>query len=304
MGGGHDGAVADGPATVVLGAPRGADRDPDGATATAGAAAPVVAEGGRVARAARHRQRPPRGRLAAAWRSLDPGTRRATLVIGSSLLLGLLSFGAAVAFIGSTSSSAPAAQLAPPPTAAAGPATVAPDDTSTSATSTSSTSSSSTSTTVPASPAVPAAPVMPGWTSYSDPRTGYRLNYPSSWAVAGGGSTTEFRDRASGSFIALTLRRGTVSDPSAAERQSSQRHAAAEQGYHQVAVQATTFQNEPAAYLEFTFQANGVPSHAAELGANSGAYFLILEVSAPDHDWSRATATVSGVLGSFVGPTR
>ncbi len=286
-------AAPDAPPTVVLGAPL--------TPAPATAAAPIVG-GGRAARAAQQRQRGPRGRLAAAWCSLNPRARQATLVIGGSLLLALLSFGGAVAFIGSTGSSAPAAQLTPPPTEAAGPATTtAPTTSNTSATSTSSTTS--TSTTVPATSAG-AAPVLPGWTSYSDPQIGYRLNYPSGWAVVSGRSTTEFRDPAGGTFIALTWRRGTVDDPLAAERQSGQRHAASDQDYHQVALQTTTFQNEPAAYLEFTFQDNGVPSHAAEVGANSGAYFITLEVSASGKDWSGAMATVSGMLGSFAGPTQ
>jgi len=288
-------AVADSPATVVLGAPLTPHPQPDPA------AAAVMAEGGRAARAARHQQRTTGGRLAAAWRSLDPGKRRATVIIGGSLLLGLLSFGGAVAFIGSTSTSAPAAQLAGPPTEAA-PTTLAPD-TSTSATS-SSTSSTSTSTTVPANAADPQAPVMPGWTSYSDPQIGYRLNYPSGWAVASSGSTAEFRDPAGGSVITLSWQRGTVSDPVAVERQSSTRHAATDAGYHQVAVQPTSFQNDSAAYLEFTFQDKDVPSHAAELGANSGAYFITVDVSSSDQEWSHATATISAVLGSFVAPSR
>jgi hypothetical protein len=300
------------PPTAVLGDPPAAATTTRATAATAAAqAAASLSAGGRASRTARAAQRRqgfglggPRGRLAAAWRSLDQRARRTLLVTGSSLLLALVSFGAAVTFIGTTSNSAPAAQVAPLPTEAEGKApttTAAPASSSTSDTAT---TTSSTSTTVPPS-STGAVPVLPGWTAYTDPQVGYQLNYPAGWSVStDSANSTGFHDPASATSVRVGWQRGTEPNTVAAEQQASQQHAGELQNYQQVALQATTYLGQPAAYLEYTFQNSGNQTHAAELSTNTHGHFVALKVTANDQDWSHALSTFSAVLGSFQPPTR
>ena len=134
------------------------------------------------------------------------------------------------------------------------------------------------------------ATVPEGWTLYEEPTTGHSIAYPETWEITpdpiGDGTSTDFRDPASGAYLRLDWTSPPGPSAVGAWEEQEQSFSADHAGYQRLVLEATTFQGFEAATWEFTWEEGGTTLHAVDLGFIVGDdYGYALNFVAPDDQW-------------------
>jgi hypothetical protein len=156
-------------------------------------------------------------------------------------------------------------------------------------------------------PNSPAAeePAVPGdWQPYEDAAVGYLISYPPGWEIEPLDDTrTDFTDPQSGTFLRVDWTDSPGPSPVAAWRSYSRDFAASHEGYQEIRIEPTTYQDFRAAEWEFTFQEGGATYHALDLGFVTGEYGFALFFQAPEEDWVAMQPTFEAFKAAFQVPS-
>ena len=132
----------------------------------------------------------------------------------------------------------------------------------------------------------PASSTPEGWTTYTDPKVGYRIGHPEDWKPTPlDGTRTDFR-----APDARYLRVDWTDKPGPSARLAwevqEKSFAARHPGYQRVRLEDTTFQGHPAALWEYTYPSGGTTLHAYNLGfVVDGKYGFALNLQTKQDQW-------------------
>jgi eukaryotic-like serine/threonine-protein kinase len=149
------------------------------------------------------------------------------------------------------------------------------------------------------------APSVPGdWEPYQDQAVGYRISHPPGWQIEPLDDTrTDFRDPDGGAFLRVDWTDSPGPSPVAAWRSYSREFAATHDGYQQIRIEPSTYQDFRAAEWEFTFQEGGATYHALDLGFVTGEYGFALFFQTPEGDWEAMQPTFEAFKAAFQVPS-
>jgi hypothetical protein len=138
-----------------------------------------------------------------------------------------------------------------------------------------------------------------GWKSYTDPDTGFRLAYPSTWTVARNATLTDFRDPTSGTYLRIDHQSPPASTPDGPWYQLEPTFAATNPGYHRIDISRTTFHGYPAAIWEYTYRGGTQPLHAIDMGMIVGDHGFGFNFQTRDSDWGANQTLLNNLENSF-----
>jgi serine/threonine protein kinase len=142
-----------------------------------------------------------------------------------------------------------------------------------------------------------------GWVSYRDAATGYSITHPPGWTVSTNGTTTDFRDPASGAYLRVDHREPPGPSPEGAWHDLEPSFAAQNPGYHRIQITPTTYQGFRAAVWEYTYSGRGADLHAVDLGFVTPGHGFALNFQTSVADWDRMQATFDGFKAAFKAPS-
>jgi hypothetical protein len=142
-----------------------------------------------------------------------------------------------------------------------------------------------------------------GWTSYTDPSTGFTIAYPSTWRVQRSGTLTDFRDPASGAYLRVDHQQPPGPSPAGAWQALEPQFAAQYPSYQRIQITPTTFQGHQAAIWEYTYSDGGADLHAVDLGFVTGNYGFALNFQTHAPDWGSMQSTFDRFKSSFKAPS-
>jgi hypothetical protein len=148
-----------------------------------------------------------------------------------------------------------------------------------------------------------AASAPGGWTTAALGETGYEIAHPSSWSVRrnplGDGSSTRFQGP-NGRYLLVDWTTDPGDDALAAWEQQSQAFAARHEGYEEIRLETTEFQDFPtAAIWEWTYSERGARLHAIDLGFADDSYGFALNFQTRAGDWESSQETFETFKETF-----
>jgi eukaryotic-like serine/threonine-protein kinase len=150
----------------------------------------------------------------------------------------------------------------------------------------------------------PQAPPPPdGWETASLGDTGYEIGHPESWTVRqnalGDGSSIRF-EGPDGRYLLVDWTTDPGDDALAAWEQQSQSFARRHEGYEEIRLESTEFQDFPtAAVWEWTYTEGGARLHAIDLGFADDSYGFALNFQTRDEDWESSQDTFDRFKQAF-----
>jgi hypothetical protein len=147
----------------------------------------------------------------------------------------------------------------------------------------------------------PSAP--DGWTTAVLGDTGYEIAHPSSWSVRqnplGDSSSTRFQGP-DGRYLLVDWTTDPGDDALEAWEQQSQAFAGRHEGYEEIRLESTEFQDFPtAAIWEWTYSDGGARLHAIDLGFADDAYGFALNFQTRAGDWESSQETFESFKETF-----
>jgi serine/threonine protein kinase len=168
----------------------------------------------------------------------------------------------------------------------------------------------------PASPGGPSAPaleqprqtgpaLLPGWRSYTIRDTGFRIAYPGQWQVVenaiGDGSSVRFQD-GSGRYLLVDWTSTPGQDAVAAWRELAAGFSKAHEGYREIRMEPTTFQDfRTAAIWEYSYRAGGTDLHAIDFGFANDKRGFALNFQTREKDWASSQELFESFKQAFQG---
>jgi len=144
-------------------------------------------------------------------------------------------------------------------------------------------------------PAVPA-----DWRTYQDPAGNYRLEHPPGWDPVDRGAFTDFVEPGGSRFFRVqptTDGLEPLPAQQSLERSFMARHVGDD--YRRVRLGATTFKELPAAEWEFTFLADGRPTHGYDITFNAGGRRHAILFQAGADQWSSSQDLLRSFLAGY-----
>jgi hypothetical protein len=144
-------------------------------------------------------------------------------------------------------------------------------------------------------PAVPA-----DWRTYQDPAGNYRLEHPPGWNPVDRGAFTDFVEPGGSRFFRVqptTDGLEPLPAQQSLERSFMARHVGDD--YRRVRLGSTTFKELPAAEWEFTFLADGRPTHGYDLTFNAGGRRHAILFQAGADQWPSSEDLLRSFLAGY-----
>lgn len=125
-----------------------------------------------------------------------------------------------------------------------------------------------------------------GWSTHTDPDTGYRLSYPAGWRVEDrDGTRTDFVDPGTGTYLRVDWTDEPGDSPEAAWEAQSESFGSRHANYREIRIEPTTYKGHRAALWEYTYEAGGASLHAYNLGFVTGDYGFALNFQTREDQW-------------------
>ena len=140
------------------------------------------------------------------------------------------------------------------------------------------------------------------WSKYTDPATGFTIDYPSDWRVSREGNYTDFRHPDSAAALRVVVQDSNSRSAEAAWLDLERRFRTEQQGYSRIRLEPTEFKGYNAAEWEFTYQRRNVQLHNLDLGVVTGAKGFTLNFESRQSDWDIVKAFMDRFEDSFVPP--
>jgi hypothetical protein len=144
-------------------------------------------------------------------------------------------------------------------------------------------------------PAVPA-----DWRAYQDPAGDYRLEHPPGWDPVDRGAYTDFVEPGGSRFFRVQPTTDGL-EPLPAQQRLERSFMARHVGddYRRLRLGSTTFKELPAAEWEFTFLADGRPTHGYDLTFNAGGRRHAILFQAGAGQWPSSQDLLRSFLAGF-----
>jgi tRNA A-37 threonylcarbamoyl transferase component Bud32 len=162
------------------------------------------------------------------------------------------------------------------------------------------------STTAPTTAPTAAAQVPAGWTTFTDPKTGYTVAHPEGWRIQPrGGNRTDFTDPATGSYLRVDSTDSPGPDAQADWERQSEAFGKSHDDYREIRIEPTTFAGSTNASLwEFSYTAGGAALHAYNLGfvLPDKSYGFALNFQTREDQWAASQPTWEQLKAGFSAP--
>lgn len=140
------------------------------------------------------------------------------------------------------------------------------------------------------------------WSKYTDPDTGFTIDYPSDWRVTREGNYTDFRHPDSAAALRVVVQDSNSRSAEAAWLDLERRFRTEQQSYSRIRLEPTEFKGFTAAEWEFTYERRNVQLHNLDLGVVTGAKGFTLNFEARQSDWNIVKAFMDRFEDSFQPP--
>lgn len=140
------------------------------------------------------------------------------------------------------------------------------------------------------------------WSKYTDPATGFKIDYPSDWRVSREGNYTDFRHPDSAAALRVVVQDSNARSAESAWLDLERRFRTEQQSYSRIRLEPTEFKGYDAAEWEFTYERRNVQLHNLDLGVVTGAKGFTLNFEARQSDWHVVKAFMDRFERSFEPP--
>lgn len=140
------------------------------------------------------------------------------------------------------------------------------------------------------------------WSEYTDPATGFTIDYPSDWRVSREGNYTDFRHPNAAAALRVVVQDSNARSAEAAWLELEEKFRAQQQGYSRIRLEPTEFKGHNAAEWEFTYFREKVQLHNLDLGVVTGVKGFTLNFESRESNWSTVEALMERFKDSFTPP--
>lgn len=141
------------------------------------------------------------------------------------------------------------------------------------------------------------------WSKYTDPATGFTIDYPSDWRVSREGNYTDFRHPNSAAALRVVVQDSNARSAESAWLELERRFRSEQQSYSRIRLEPSQFKGFNAARWEFTYERRNVQLHNLDLGVVTGAKGFTLNFESRQSDWDIVRAFMERFEDSFRPPT-
>ena len=141
------------------------------------------------------------------------------------------------------------------------------------------------------------------WSQYTDPATGFKIDYPSDWVITRQGNYTDFRHPQSAAALRVVAQDSTATSALAGWVDLEKRFSVEQASYSRIRMENTDFHNLDAAEWEFTYSKSNVPLHNIDLGVVTGKRSFALNFETRATNWNAVEPLFQRFESSFHPPT-
>lgn len=143
-----------------------------------------------------------------------------------------------------------------------------------------------------------------GFTTYTDPGSGYSIEYPSEWEIVPQAENTiDFTDPASGSYLRVAWTDEPGDDVMARLEDISETFAAEHADYQELQMTPTEYQGYEAGLWEYTYEDGGAALHAYNLQfVIDDEYGFALNFQTHEEDWEGSQELWETFQATFTPP--
>ncbi len=147
------------------------------------------------------------------------------------------------------------------------------------------------------------ATVPAGWTTYTDPATGYRVAHPAGWTISRRGSITDFRDPRIGTYLRVDHQSPPAPTADGPWYTLEKSFAAANPGYQRIRISRISFHGLSAAIWEYTYAFGAGRLHAVDIGMIAGNNGLAFNFVTTDAAWAQQQSLLNSLEDAFQAPS-
>ncbi len=140
------------------------------------------------------------------------------------------------------------------------------------------------------------------WSEYTDPATGFKIDYPSDWRVSREGQYTDFRHPDSAAALRVVVQDSNARSAEAAWLDLERRFRSEQQSYSRIRLEPTEFRGYTAALWEFSYLKSNVELHNLDVGVVTGKEAFTLNFEARAANWPIVAAFMDRFQSSFRPP--
>jgi len=140
------------------------------------------------------------------------------------------------------------------------------------------------------------------WSEYTDPATGFKIDYPSDWRVSREGQYTDFRHPDSAAALRVVVQDSNARSAEAAWLDLERRFRTEQERYSRIRLEPTEFRGYTAAVWEFSYVKSNVELHNLDLGVVTGKQAFTLNFEARSANWPIVAAFMDRFQTSFKPP--
>jgi serine/threonine protein kinase len=140
------------------------------------------------------------------------------------------------------------------------------------------------------------------WSEYTDPATGFTIDYPSDWRVSREGNYTDFRHPNAAAALRVVVQDSNSRSAESAWIELERRFRTEQQSYSRIRLEPSEFKGFNAATWEFTYERRNVQLHNLDLGVVTGAKGFTLNFESRQSDWEIVRAFMDRFEDSFQPP--
>ena len=140
------------------------------------------------------------------------------------------------------------------------------------------------------------------WSEYTDPETGFKIDYPSDWRIIREGNYTDFRHPDAAAALRVVVQDSNARSAEFAWLELERRFKVQQPTYSRIRLEPTEFKGYNAAEWEFTYSRQNVQLHNLDLGVVTGAKGFTLNFESRQTNWSLVKAFMERFERSFEPP--
>jgi hypothetical protein len=141
------------------------------------------------------------------------------------------------------------------------------------------------------------------WAKYTDPATGFTMDYPSDWLITREGIYTDFKHPQAAAALRVVVQDSTATSALAGWVDLEKRFVAEQPSYSRIRLEPKPYRSLDAAEWEFRYTKAEVDLHNIDLGVVTGAKSYALNFETRDSNWSAVKPLFQRFESSFHPPT-
>jgi hypothetical protein len=141
------------------------------------------------------------------------------------------------------------------------------------------------------------------WVQYTDPATGFRIDYPSDWRVTREGVYTNFTHPQSAAALRIVAQPSSAVSAHAGWIELEKEFAKNQPSYRRIRLESKAYRSLDAAEWEFGYSRSGVALHNIDLGVVTGQQAYSLNFETQEANWTAVRPLFQRFESSFHPPT-